>query len=67
MTEPRFYEMPFDGDDHFEDLVNAAEDGKLRCLVDEESGGIIAYVLDSVDLHRAAGIAEILNTTFGAD
>lgn len=61
----RYYAINFDSEDHLEDLVDSAEDGHLMCIVDEEGGGIIAYVLDSPRLRRTSEIVEILNNLQG--
>lgn len=50
--ESRFYPLDFDRRDHLTDLVKSAEKGELECLVDEDAGGIVAYIINPQGYHR---------------
>jgi len=44
--EERFWLLDFDEEDHLIDLLKTITSGDpLTCIVDEDAGGIIAYVL----------------------
>ena len=37
--------LDYNSEDHGADLLNSADEGKLVCVCDEETGGIIAYAI----------------------
>jgi hypothetical protein len=59
--EMRFWTLAFDADDHLADAIRSMMIGHVTCLVDEEQGGIIAYVIDPPHSKRVDEIAEVLN------
>lgn len=43
--DSRYYYCDLNFEDHRPDLITSLDAGDLRCIVDEEDGGIIAYAL----------------------
>lgn len=50
--DDRFWVLDFDERDHLADLVKSAKNGELECLVDDNEGGIVAYVINPRGYHR---------------
>jgi hypothetical protein len=61
--DARFWVLDFDKRDHLSDLVRSLIDGEIECLVDEEAGGIVAYVINPVGMHRTEEFVAALTVT----
>lgn len=57
----RFYTIDFDHGNHVVDLLRTIANGGITCIVDEDAGGIVAYVIDPAGYHRGDEFAAALN------
>ena len=55
----RFWLLDYDVRDHVEDLLRSIANGKITCIVDEDAGGIVAYVVN--DYNYAIDLVGRLN------
>ena len=57
MSDSRYWVLDYDPADHEADLLASIREGRFSLIVDEEAGGIVAYVLEAPGTHRGDEIA----------